>query len=1120
MEKFKQILTKIWPHLILLGIVLILALTNFTAGKYLTGGDNLHSELNSFVNLKRNIFGAWQEHQGLGLLGGMSHASDIFRQIFLIILALFIPDNLIRWIYAFMTLFIGSVGAFYLSRKAISSFWKKDLLSLNLLSLTGGLFYLLNLATIQSFFVPFEAFMHHFAFLPWLILSVTLYFKNPNIKTLALSALVAFLATPASYVSTLFLVYISSSILISIFYFSKTKRFITTFLKFYLVTFLVNTFWILPFIFFSLTSSDVNLNAKINQMATGSIYLQNKEFGGITDVVQLKGFWLNYIEPNVDGTFAYMFSSWRDHLSNPIINLIGYLMFFIVSLGAIFSIKNRSKTLLGVTAVFIFSIVMLTTATPPFSWLNDFLRENIPLFNQVFRFPFTKFSILASLSFSILFPIGIIFISDLIKRNSRNTYIISFIISSILIISFVLPVFKGNLFYEREKLEIPNEYFKTFDYFKSQDKTKRIANLPQYTFWGWSFYDWGYSGGGFTWYGIEQPILDRNFDMWNSKNENYYWELSQAIYSKNPDEFLKVLNKYDVSYLLVDKNIVSVSPKSLFIPETEDLINQIPQIKKERDFGSIQIYKVELENNPDKFVNITTNLSSSNSYKWSNFDPSYKLGSNYITHSDDKNADFYPFKSLFTGKNEDQISFTTEENDKYIDFISNLNPSENVNLHLPSLATKNNTLPVNITAEVKEGELNIGIETKSPEVLIKENNKTKKIWESVIERNIFSVLETETYYLNINGISNFEIKDIKSKKIIGTTSLSLDQNNSLVLSNLTNEIDSTIIDGDELKNYFIQDDAYITLSEIKPKSQLILRVTKTNDNYSSLKINPVEKINNKETKIVNCDNFREDFFSYEFTNEGNKKLSLKSKNASPCISFYTSSLDHDQSYFVSVKNKNIKGQSIHFWVLNEDQKTPIIDTFFEKNKKETVSKFILPPMEKFGKAYSFHFDNISIGNEEANNILGEININPIPYHFLNNVKISDSTSKPIFFEEAMLKISHPNESLYLIKSENKGRPFAFSISQTYSPYWHAYEVKNSDSKINKYFPFLGKKVTKHYEMNNWKNAWTVNSTQKQTSIVVIYMPQYLVYLGLILSFITLLLILLRLARKAGKIDRA
>lgn len=1103
MIRLKKILKNSWPIAVILSIVGLIALFNYEAGNFLTGGDNLHTELGRGLNLKRAFFSVWQEYQGLGLLGGMGHATDIIRQLFLLPFSLFLPENAIRWLYTFLTLLIGTVGAFYLSRRVLYKYRVNDLFKINFLSLSGSLFYLLNLSTVQSYFTPFEAFTSHFAFLPWLLLATIKYFERSNHKNLLILAIVVFISIPMFYVPTLFLVYIGASLVISAFYFEKTKVYFKRFLTFLTTVFLINSFWLLPFLFFTMTSSKINLLAKINQMATEGIYLQNKEFGGILDVVLLKGFWLNYIEPDTNGRFVYMFFQWREHINNPIVTTVGYLLFALVLVGVIYAIKQRKKTGLAMVGLFGASILMLTTATPPFSWINDLIRESLPLFNQVFRFPFTKFSILASLSFAMLFPLGILGLISLTKKNTRNIFFAFSLIPIVLMGVFVLPLFKGQLFYEREKIEIPKEYSQTIEFFKDQEKESRIANFPQYTFWGWSFYDWGYSGSGFTWYGIEQPILDRNFDMWLSANENYFWEANHALYSKNPKLLETVLNKYDVSWILIDRNIISLSPKSLFTEETEQLISEIPSIKKEKDFGKITIYKVDRKNNKDGFISSIHTLSSTNSYKWSNYDQAYSENGDYFSKQNEiENSSYYPFRSIFTGKNQTDIDFEYKETEKYIDFYKEI-PAQNqkIDLYIPSLITQNSMLPVNIVAQRKGSTVEIGFQLKSPAVYLNNGKTLFKIWNSEIERSLFDQLNSNLpITININGVSSFKIEHLKDneKKIIGSTSLTIDEDNFVFISKDYEELDGVQVSGEMIKEWFFQNEASVSLPRIIKNSTLVIRVPKLNDGYSNIKIDPVKKIKDKEVSVINCDNFRKDYFAYFIKDSEQKKLiELSSKNASPCLSFYLPTLEHDQGYLLSAKNKNLKGRGLHFWVLNEDQKTPLIDTYFESNKEQTTSSIILPPMEKFGKAYSIHFDNISIGKDETGNLIGDISINPIPFYFLSNIRLK-TRDKPMEFTEGKITNKHPNQSLYLIETSSR----AITLSQSYSPFWKAYEVKN-DNLLSQIFPFFGREIKKHVMVNNWKNGWIIDEGDqkaKNKKIAIIYLPQYLQYFGFLLLF--------------------
>ena len=127
----------------LLFLVVFLSAKNYSPNTYLTGWDNLHPEFNFRLNIERSLNAVWQEYQGVGLLGGMSHAADLPRQLVLSGFALLLPISFIRYFWTFFMLFIGPLGIYFLLRKQqkIGAF-------------TASMFYIFNLATVQYFFVP------------------------------------------------------------------------------------------------------------------------------------------------------------------------------------------------------------------------------------------------------------------------------------------------------------------------------------------------------------------------------------------------------------------------------------------------------------------------------------------------------------------------------------------------------------------------------------------------------------------------------------------------------------------------------------------------------------------------------------------------------------------------------------------------------------------------------------------------------------------------------------------------------------------------------------------------------------------------------------------------------
>jgi hypothetical protein len=1100
-----------WPVLTYLGLVLLLIITNYQAGTILSGWDNLHPEFDFALNIRRSLFAVWQEYQGLGLLGGMAHSTDLLRQLFLYAFSFILPSDLLRYFWTFLMLFTGAMGTYFFIKVFIVTKSNSKLMPF-----LGGLFYLFNLATIQMFYVPFEAFIGFYGFLPWLLLASLLYFQKSTTKRLTFLIITLFITTPAWYLQTLFVVFMLalSIILLPSLVKNFTRQLLLKAVKLYLIILLVNSFWLLPAAYFTLNYADVNINSKINQMATETIFMQNKEFGTLQDVALLKGFMFKGVDPNYSGTITYMLKPWSDHLNNPVIALSGLLLFAVVLVGFVSTIKSRNSLLWGFSALFIFSFIALAIDTFPFSFINNILRDNIRILNQIFRFPFTKFSTLASFGFAVLFAIGA---KELIKRNQKIPYILG-----LLIFLVIFPVFKGHLFYEKERAKIPPEYHQLFDFFKKQDPNSRIANFPQSTFWGWSFYNWphnnrpknneeksllqnaGYSGSGFLWYGIRQPILDRAFDVWSRPSENYYFEVTHALYSRNQLLFEKVLNKYQAQWLIVDKNVFDASSnKVLFVTELEEMLANSSFAEKTASFGKIDVYKIKLSDNPKSFVFMSKNLPSVNEYTWNNYDRAYFDTGTYINAPQEANDNFalYPFRSLSTSKSQDDKEFTVQEENATIAFINKLPPNPGSLLILPAFTKTERIIPVQIRSLRTQGSSPI-IEAKVllPQIIV----GTREIQKSTgpVFQTQLPPIDSTNYPLSIsiNGATYSPISN--NDQDVGVAFFILNEQNTLTVSDNTKKTVSDIVFASDTFSNLQNSPQSMLLTE-KAEQSLTVRFPKIDAHYMSFR--PLLK---DAEQVRNCDNFKGKNFTTEII--ANRALILKSKGATACTSFFAQNLPHDQGFAAFIKSTHVKGQSLRFWVENTNQQTIPLDTFLPKDEKETTSSFIIPPMEQFGNSYAFHFYSSSIGRNETINELNSLSVHPIFYEYLKSIQIkSDKTTTGELINTSGMKVSHPNESLYIINNLPAGNgqeKETIILSQSFDPGWKAYAMTDSKwpiiNSLKHTFPFVfGKEVKKHVKANNWANGWVLDNQElgtKNQELVIVYLPQYLQYIGFLL----------------------
>lgn len=1069
-------------------LVLILFLTNYQSKTFLTGWDNLHPEFNLPMNIQRSFFAVWQEYQGLGLLGGMGHAADLLRQLFLLILSFLLPMSMLRWAWTFITLLIGAYGTYTLARHLVQK-TKTSSHVVHVSSIIAGLYYILNISTIQTYYVVFETFSSHFAALPWMLFSALLFLEKPTKKTFLFFSVVTLLATPQAYVPTLFAVTMLALGILSVCFllFTPTKRKLRNIFLLFGGIFIINSFWLLPFIYFNVANVQVLFTDKINQMATQTIFLQNKEFGNIWDTMFLKGFWFNNVDPNLQRQFAYMFAPWRNYIANPVVIGIDLFFFSLVLLGAYQAIRSKRPALIGIAVLLLFTITILTTNTPPFSWVDFVLRTYIPLFKEAFRFPFTKFSILASLCYAISISLGISMILQSFYKKQSLFFATALGVVALVGVS-VFPVFQGQLFYNKERLIIPAEYFQVFNFFNKQDPNTRIANLPQYSFWGWTFYTWGYGGSGFPWYGIKQPILDRNFDVWSNTNENYYWELSQAVYENDPIHVEEVLNKYQISWLMLDQNVYEPSdPKVINYTKIKALLQKIPEVKVVKRFGNIVIYHVSLLNRLSNFIWSTTALPSTNDFSWNNVDFMYRK---YGTYEDTKSPHIvFPLGDLFSGKKQSDVSYTLSSDSTALSLSSKtISLPQKTTVQIPPFIPTEKILPITIYIQKVQGKIGVFYTINSPEIQINGRN----IWKFEKEENLATFPESITsLHLDINGYTDIDFhqtSDITKQTFFLTTT--------------TNVITITTPEGQEV----IQIPPQI-LSSIKPlttvsnipvpdsQARITVLYPKIMTTFTSFQGNLRQSNIN-----LHCNSFRKG----PATVKENTTLMLTNTNSTTCLSFPLEDFSHEFSYVVLVSGKYSKGLPLHFWIQNNTSDFSPIDTYLPQQTTDNTSSFIVPPLEPFGQACTLHLDNISIGQETSKNEITGISAYQIPYNFISGITMTNGNiNKAIILPTD--QTTHPNESLYTLVTRNTGKQTVI-LSQSFDAEWNMYSIsKNTPTFLADALPFLvGKSSGKHIKVNNWENGWEISPKVSGQRYVIVYLPQYLEYAGFLLLILTII----------------
>ncbi len=587
----KNILTIIWKiklPLLLIAIIGVLCAANYTPGTWLSGWDTLHPEWNFSLAFSRMLDGVWRTDQGLGTVAIQSHMADLPRVVWLWILSFALPTSFLRYSYFFLMLLVGPLGMYALAKKMkIPSTG----------AFIGALFYLCNLGTLQQFIVPLEMFATLYGFFPWLILTAINVVKTPTKRSSLWFALLSLVSSSMAQTATLFYAYIAMLCLFVITYATQLPltvgHKIRRILIVLTIALLTNAFWLFPNIYAAVTHGKEVQESKVNQLFSPEALAKNQAFGNLNNAVILKNFLFDWsIYSPQKETFVDLMAPWKQHLQQRPVQWIGISMFLVSLIGIITTVVKKQKIGIALLPVWIVGFLMLLSGTSPITGILAWVTKTFPLAGEALRFPFTKFSILYMLPFAVFGGMGA---ATMIAMYKNKLLQILFSVEiSLAVLAFMLPAFTGNLIHPAMRITYPTAYQEMFTWFSTQNKNERVSILPNHTFWNWSYYNWGYQGAGFLQFGIPQPILDRDYDRWNIYNEQYQRELSYAIYSKQPLVIRTVLEKYNVTWVLLDASVIAPgdNKNTTLSWQLPDLLAEAG-LEKEKTFGdTISIYRV------------------------------------------------------------------------------------------------------------------------------------------------------------------------------------------------------------------------------------------------------------------------------------------------------------------------------------------------------------------------------------------------------------------------------------------------------------------------------------------------------------------------------------------------
>lgn len=1103
-------------------ITFVIAVVNYRFGSNLVGWDNIYSELNFPAAFRMNLFSTWQEYRGLGVQDVLSHGANLVHTTLLWLLHWVLPQSLLRYTYHFLCLYLGAAGMYILLSR---SFHKHKVLAF-----TGALFYQLNLITIQMFYAPLEVFSTHFAVLPWLAYLILRFLRHRTLHNLLLLVLGSLLATPQGFVPTVFIAYctlVGSLLLVELLRFRlQAVGRCAVVMGVLLIT---NAFWLLPFLHAAVYQGSTVKNTKINQMSSENIFEKNKQYGDAIDVLFQRGFMLDIVESDLQGQQRFIMEPWKNHISQPAIVVLtvffaGLLITGVYVVGRRLVVKRRFRTEDYFFPLLLISFFMLGTRVPVLGTINEFMRDTLPLFGEAFRFPFTKFSLVFVLCYSIFLTEGLQVLSaHLVHRfqNTRwHTWVTEQMFSGIVaacIILYALPVLSGNLFYNVVRLPIPQDYQQIIAYFQEEPTDRRVMTLPQTSFWNWLYYSWGARGSGFLWYGIEQATLERPFDPWSNYNEQYLNELFYSIEYNDSKLFAQIIDKYDISYILLDEYLEHRGNMQERASLEEFFEEANIEIVETRQFGKLSVYKLREQ----PYVALQSTVAPVGSpFNYDSIDRAFAYSGAY-TWNETAWDTYHLFPTLFTNKTQEDLEFTITEDtsDGTISLTTNGSPyfveGEEYRLKIDTFTDTEQMVPALIKFDRRS------ITVAPPDVTLSVGGRSYPL--ELFPEQRFSLNGTQVEQIFVNGDP------------VGTASAQV----GYFYPNAINSLSIRTPDGDAPSVGVSLDLRERPVSTVlkEPLNDKAVSIT-----ISNLRPYPWngENILIEKTYVIDApcvEEIRRGRSLYEERPDGSS-FTLLAQGSTTCAHQYLSGVPQNLGTLIRYSIDNVSGKDISVHIDNPQKEIVFAETLL--NGPGFDKSVILPPTSQYEtEDYGTHFLVESAGETETKAMINSMSVSSLPYWWIRSMRLVREDATPIAAgnrsREAAVAYTHPVKSHYIVPLSAEMRAFLaeeqnmLSLSQSYHDGWKAYLVDGSNPLASALPFFLGNELGDKHKLNNWAQAWALSPEElaaagteygPEPAVVMVFWPQYLQLAGFLvlvggLSGILAIVVVQRVVRRRG-----
>lgn len=1047
-------------------VALIIAFQNISVQTFYSGWDNVHPEFNMAQYAKRVLFGSWLEYQGMGGAAGQGHQSELFRIPIIAAINLLFPANLNRSLFIFLMYLIGGFGMYiYLQKIWLSTYHDSYA---RWIACISALFYLLNIITLQQFYISFEMFTVQFAFLPFLLLSIHLISTKRSLKTILLFLIVQLLIAPSAHTPTVHYLGVLLSLIYTFFLnFHIHKRLIFAFYATIfvgLLTLLANAYWLIPNMYYLLHDSRYVIESRANQLFGMESIWAIREAATLTSI--LTGIHYVFTWQNYNFSLQrqdYIFGMWRDYVNTSPVLFSLVSLNLICFFGALFLLFNKKKSILKYSlllfALFSFIAMWMGALLP--SALIDGIYTIKPI-QEAFRNAFTKFSILYSFLIVIFFSQALEQIVHLLK-DAQSLMIKSvasklfLLATTTLILCISWPSFTGHFINPKLKAIYPQEYFEMFTYFQTLDPHTRVLELPFYSHEGWILYDWsqdgpgnGYQGIGFQFFGIPQPLLTPDFARWTESSDFFYHELKQTLNSQDVDKMRQILTKYRIGYVIIDENAVNKYGDINNVEITRTLIQKSGLVKIwSKNYLAIYENRAisKIDNQLIVPQKVTRLFPQTDRVVW---DSAYDQIGDYSMSSKEKAQVIYPF--MDGAKQQVKDYFVDEDG---IGLIRSIPPSNRYQITIPGY--KDDVYSTVFSMNYDGGLLSVTF----PKTLISTSHSS----------------------YTIPQLADISV-DVKSRHPLLTVSINEQPFTIADGQNITDTI--TIPIGAMLSMHITEDNGPIqrvTLVDVvQPQWSEWTQDTAFNSEVGDSFIRFYTQFPNQSADLAqspsdNCTNpalgLTDTVYNLESTSYIADHFGVN------CNHYIFPFLKQNLSYIFQIKGVNVSGRSVKVFI-DPNTTSTLPEEFLLPDDSFNTFINLLPLSSTSENPYSINWESRSFGRK-SENAISTLAIYPTPLERLIQVYASQIADSPTINPIISAKLrSKPMPYYYVVDTTcSEGDECSFGINQSYDDLWFAF-----DSNLN---------ILDHVKYNNWANLWYF---QGDKTIYIVYLPGILSFVAL------------------------